>query len=279
MKVMLYTLFAVAVTFFCACTPDEKVLDRFNSVEFVALVDDTTGLLLVKSNEKVEFYSSYISGMDERTDVVGRKYVYVDMRKEKVYKKVDYPLSKPMNWAVISDSLLLFYWSYDKNGKSELTKASAWNYHSNVLENWSVVSRETLPTNVVKGGASIRSDNSYVREGYANWGNGQISMAENVNYGCSDVMQDERGLYCLQIKDCNMMVLDSEGDIVDSLYVGDEHYVFFKGRYIYNGKIWGLYDGENVSLHYLYDIEHSDSGNLKITDGVGNSFIYESDKL
>lgn len=25
-----------------------------------------------------------------------------------------------------------------------------------------------------------------------------------------------------------MMVLDSEGDIVDSLYVGDEHYVFLK---------------------------------------------------
>ena len=48
-----------------------------------------------------------------------------------------------------------------------------------------------------------------------------------------------------------MMVLDSEGDIVDSLYVGDEHYVFFKGRYIYNGKIWGLYD---VGRMYPYTI-------------------------
>ncbi|MCQ2100910.1 MAG: hypothetical protein MJZ10_11455 [Fibrobacter sp.] len=279
MKNLLICVSFVALLFLVACSYEERVIDRFNSVEFVTLVDDTTGLLLVESNEKVEFYSSYISGMDERTDVVGRKYVYVDMREEKIYKEVDYPLSTPMNWVVISDSLLLFYWYYGKNGRSELTKASAWNYHSNVLENWSVVSRETLPTNVVKGGASIRSDNYYVRKGYANWGNGQISMAEYVNYECSDVMQDERGLYCLQIKDCYMMVLDSEGDIVDSLHVGDEHYVFFKGRYIYNGKIWGLYDGENVSLHYLYDIEHSDSGNLKITDGVGNSFIYESDKL
>ena len=256
------------------------MLDRFNSVEFVALVDDTTGLLLVESNEKVEFYSSYISGMDERTDVVGRKYVYVDMREETIYKEVDYPLSTPMNWVVISDSLLLFFWSYDKNGRSELTKALAWNYHSNVLENWSVVSRETLPTNAVKGGASIRSHNYYIREGYANWGNGQISMTENVNYECSDEMQDERGLYCLQVKDGNMRIVDREEMVVDSLYVGDEHYVFFKGRYIYNGKIWGLYEGEKASLHYLYDIEHlPGSGNWKFTDINGNFVVYNSDSL
>ncbi|SHG48415.1 hypothetical protein SAMN05720766_102104 [Fibrobacter sp. UWH9] len=169
MKNLLICVSFVALLFLVACSYEERVIDRFNSVEFVTLVDDTTGLLLVESNEKVEFYSSYISGMDERTDVVGRKYVYVDMREEKIYKEVDYPLSTPMNWVVISDSLLLFYWYYEKNGRSELTKASAWNYHSNVLENWSVVSRETLPTNVVKGGASIRSDNYYVRKGYANW--------------------------------------------------------------------------------------------------------------
>ncbi|WP_407406448.1 hypothetical protein [Peribacillus sp.] len=170
MKVMLYTLFAVAVTFFCACSPDEKVVDRFNSVQFVTLVDDTTGLLLVTSQEKVEFYSSYISGMDERYEVVGRKYVYVDMRKEKVYKKVDYPLSKPMNWDVISDSLLLFYWDHEENGKYELTKALAWNYHSNVLENWSIVSKEPFLGDGDVFLAPIRSNNDYRHYGYAIWG-------------------------------------------------------------------------------------------------------------
>ena len=140
------------------------------NTKFVTLVDDTTGLLLVTSQEKVEFYSSYISGMDERYEVVGRKYVYVDMRKEKVYKKVDYPLSKPMNWDVISDSLLLFYWDHEENGKYELTKALAWNYHSNVLENWSIVSKEPFLGDVDVFLAPIRSNNDYRHYGYAIWG-------------------------------------------------------------------------------------------------------------
>ena len=68
----------------CTSCSDEKVIDRGVNVQKFAILNDSTLALFVEYWDEVEFYSEYIQGQDEKTNIVDSKIVLVNPYKNVV---------------------------------------------------------------------------------------------------------------------------------------------------------------------------------------------------
>lgn len=100
----------------CACIwgcmgcSDEKVIDSGTSIgNHFYMVNDSTIMLDFFNWETVEFYSSYIQGRDEETRVTEYLAYLVNVNRDTVYRKIDFPENKKSeSLDQVEDGLIFF---------------------------------------------------------------------------------------------------------------------------------------------------------------------------
>lgn len=93
----------------CMGCSEEKVIDRGVNVQKFAILNDSTLALFVEYWDEVEFYSEYIQGQDEKTNIVDSKIVLVNPYKNVVYDVLNDENKLSSNWTQISDSTAFYF--------------------------------------------------------------------------------------------------------------------------------------------------------------------------
>ncbi len=113
----------------CTSCSDEKIIDSGISIgRHFYMVNDSTIMLDFFNWETVEFYSSYIQGRDEEFRVTGYLAYLVNINKDTVYKRIDFPKYE-MKESIdqIEDNLILYY-VQGKDGFSNVVELASWNF-------------------------------------------------------------------------------------------------------------------------------------------------------
>ena len=127
--------FAVTASLTCLCMwgcmgcSNEKVIDSGISIgRHFYMVDDSTIMLDFFNWETVEFYSSYIQGRDEEFRVTGYLAYLVNVNRDTVYKRIDFPKYEMKESIDQVDDDLILYYVQGKSGFPNIIEFAAWKF-------------------------------------------------------------------------------------------------------------------------------------------------------
>ena len=288
-------LLAVAITAFacvcmwgCTSCSDEKVIDRGVNVQKFAILNDSTLVLFVEYWDEVEFYSEYIQGQEEKTNIVDSKIVLVNPYKNVVYDVLNDENKLSSNWTQISDSTA-FYFSeaFKKINYSNCNEA---HYYKNVsIINLFKDERELLNVDTT----SFDSCDYYTRWKEGNLKDFSIAISDvglckSSQQGtfflydlkekiirkwipsgnsawiaeCNDIRWTEKQFRCLMAKG-DIFLFDENKNVLDSLAKGSyqldvsaNYSLRFYGNYIGVGHhIYKMYDDGKIGDKPLFEID------------------------
>lgn len=269
----------------CMGCSDEKVIDSGTSIgNHFYVVDDSTIMLDFFNWETVEFYSSYIHGQDEETRVTEYLAYLVNVNRDTVYKKIDFPENKKSESLDQVEDGLIFFFSNDDYATGDLSKASEWRFaQSGNVVKLNVVSgdidstdyltefhsglfkdKKILSLHDMKLGFEYRSRFFYVwnivPNSIARWEpTGESAwMAE-----CNDIRWTEDGFRCLDEKNGKILMIDENKNVLDSLQTKGcglpecfYNSLRFYGNYIGVGhQIYKMYDDGEIGDKPLFEID------------------------
>ena len=295
----------------CMGCSDEKVIDSGTSIgRHFYMVDDSTIMLDFFNWETVEFYSSYIQGRDEEFRVTGYLAYLVNVNRDSVYKKIDFPKNKKSESLDQVEDDLIFFFSENDYATGDLSRVSEWRFaQSGNVVKLNVVSgdidstdylvefrnenfkrKKILSLHDMKLGLEYRSrsfyvwnivENSIVRwepTGESAW------MAE-----CNDIRWTEDGFRCLDEKNGKILIIDENKNILDSLQVkgcglSECYYnsLRFYGSYIGVGhQIYKMYDNGKIGDKPLFEIyfEEFTSGRTVLYPSSGDTIYYSEENV
>ncbi|WP_290766388.1 hypothetical protein [Fibrobacter sp. UBA4297] len=268
----------------CMGCSDEKVIDSGTSIgNHFYVVDDSTIMLDFFNWETVEFYSSYIHGQDEETRVTEYLAYLVNVNRDTVYKKIDFPENKKSESLDQVEDGLIFFFNKDDYATGDLSKASEWRFaqSGNVVKlnvvsgdidstdylvdfrNENFKGKKILSLHDMKLGFEYRSRFFYVwnivPNSIARWEpTGESAwMAE-----CNDIRWTEKQFRCLMAKG-DIFLFDENKNVLDSLAKGSyqldvsaNYSLRFYGNYIGVGHhIYKMYDDGKIGDKPLFEID------------------------
>ena len=281
--------FACVSMWGCTSCSDEKVIDRGVNVQKFAILNDSTLVLFVEYWDEVEFYSGYIQGQEEKTNIVDSKIVLVNPYKNVVYDVLNDENKLSSNWTQISDSTA-FYFSeaFKKINYSNCNEA---HYYKNVsIINLFKDERELLNVDTT----SFDSCDYYTRWKEGNLKDFSIAISDvglckSSQQGtfflydlkqkiirkwiplgnsawiaeCNDIQWTENRFRCLDEKNGKIQISDEQGTILDSLAIKGcglvecfEYSLRFYGKYIGVGKqIYKMSEAEKIVTEPLFEID------------------------
>lgn len=283
MSIALATLACVSMWGCMGCS-DEKVIDSGTSIgNHFYMVNDSTIMLDFFNWETVEFYSSYIQGRDEETRVTEYLAYLVNVNRDTVYKKIDFPENKKSESLDQVEDGLIFFFSKDDYATGDLSKASEWRFaqSGNVVKlnvvsgdidstdylvdfrNENFKGKKILSLHDMKLGFEYRSRFFYVwdiaENSIARWKpTGESAwMAE-----CHDIRWTEKQFRCLMAKG-DIFLFDENKNVLDSLAKGSyqldvsaNYSLRFYGNYIGVGHhIYKMYDDGKIGDKPLFEID------------------------
>ena len=272
----------------CTSCSDEKVIDRGVNVQKFAILNDSTLVLFVEYWDEVEFYSGYIQGQEEKTNIVDSKIVLVNPYKNVVYDVLNDENKLSSNWTQISDSTA-FYFSeaFKKINYSNCNEA---HYYKNVsIINLFKDERELLNVDTT----SFDSCDYYTRWKEGNLKDFSIAISDvglckSFQQGtfflydlkqkiirkwipsgnsawiaeCNDIRWTEKQFRCLMAKG-DIFLFDENKNVLDSLAKGSyqldvsaNYSLRFYGNYIGVGHhIYKMYDDGKIGDKPLFEID------------------------
>ena len=302
--------FACICMWGCMGCSDEKVIDSGISIgRHFYMVDDSTVMLDFFNWETVEFYSSYIQGRDEEFRVTGYLAYLVNVNKDTVYKRIDFPKYE-MKESIdqIEDSLILYY-VQGKDGFSNIVELASWKFlNDKTLSKINVYServdstdyltefhsglfkdKKILSLHDMNLGLEYRSRFFYV------WDIAENSIARWEPTGeskwvaeCHDIRWTEKQFRCLMAKG-DIFLFDENKNVLDSLAKGSyqldvsaNYSLRFYGNYIGVGhQIYKMYDDGEISDKPLFEIyfEEFTSGRTVLYPSSGDTVYYSEENI
>lgn len=295
----------------CTSCSDEKVIDSGTSIgRHFYMVDDSTVMLDFFNWETVEFYSSYIQGRDEEFRVTGYLAYLVNVNRDTVYKKIDFPENKKSeSLDQVEDGLILFF-SNDDYATGDVSKASEWRFaqSGNVVKlnavsgdidstdylvdfrNENFKGKKILSLHDMKLGLEYKNRVFYVwdiaENSIARWEpTGESAwMAE-----CNDIRWTEDGFRCLDEKNGKILMIDENKNVLDSLQTKGcglpecfYNSLRFYGNYIGVGhQIYKMYDDGEIGDKPLFEIyfEEFTSGRTVLYPSSGDTVYYSEENI
>ena len=288
-------LAVLAVAFACVCMwgcmgcSDEKIVDQGINVQQFAVLNDSTLALFVEYWDEVEFYSEYIQGQDEKTNIVDSKIFLVNPFKNVVYDVLNDENKLSRNWTQISDSTV-FYFS-DAFKKINYSNCNDAHYFKNVsTRNLFKDERELLNVDTTffdscdyftrwkEGGlkdfsiaiSDVGLCKSFQQGTFFIYDLKQKTIRKWIPSGnsawiaeCNDIQWTENRFRCLDEKNGKIQISDEKGTILDSLAIKGcgrvecfEDSLRFYGRYIGIGKqIYKISEVEKIVAEPLFEID------------------------
>lgn len=294
----------------CMGCSDEKVIDSGISIgRNFYMVNDSTIMLDFFNWETVEFYSSYIQGRDEEFRVTGYLAYLVNVNKDTVYKRIDFPKYE-MKESIdqIEDSLILYY-VQGKDGFSNIIELASWKFlNDKTLSKINVYServdstdyltefhsglfkdKKILSLHDMNLGLEYRSRFFYV------WNIAENSIARWEPTGesawmaeCHDIRWTEKQFRCLMAKG-DIFLFDENKNVLDSLAKGSyqldvsaNYSLRFYGSYIGVGhQIYKMYDDGEIGDKPLFEIyfEEFTSGRTVLYPSSGDTVYYSEENI
>jgi hypothetical protein len=303
--------FACVSMWGCMGCSDEKVIDSGISIgRNFYMVNDSTIMLDFFNWETVEFYSSYIQGRDEEFRVTGYLAYLVNVNKDTVYKRIDFPKYE-MKESIdqIEDSLILYY-VQGKDGFSNIIELASWKFlNDKTLSKINVCServdstdyltefhsglfkdKKILSLHDMKLGLEYKNRVFYVwdiaENSIARWEpTGESAwMAE-----CHDIRWTEDGFRCLDEKNGKILMIDENKNVLDSLQTKGcglpecfYNSLRFYGNYIGVGhQIYKMYDDGEIGDKPLFEIyfEEFTSGRTVLYPSSGDTVYYSEENI
>jgi hypothetical protein len=303
--------FACVSMWGCMGCSDEKVIDSGISVgNHFYMVDDSTIMLDFFSWETVEFYSSYIQGRDEEFRVTGYLAYLVNVNKDTVYKKIDFPENKKSESLDLVEDGLIFFFSNDDYATGDLSKASEWRFaQSGNVVKLNAVSGDIDSTDYL---VDFRNENfkgkkilslhdmnlglEYKNRVFYVWDVAENSIARWEPTGesawmaeCNDIRWTEDGFRCLDEKNGKILMIDENKNVLDSLQtkgcgLSECFYnsLRFYGNYIGVGhQIYKMYDDGEIGDKPLFEIyfEEFTSGRTVLYPSSGDTVYYSEENI
>ena len=267
--------FAVTASLTCLCMwgcmgcSDEKVTDSGTSIgRHFYMVDDSTIMLDFFNWETVEFYSSYIQGRDEEFRVTGYLAYLVNVNRDTVYKRIDFPKYEMKESIDQVDDDLILYYVQGKNGFSNIIELAAWKFATD----------KTLSYIDVNSDIAEKSIARWEPTGESAW------MAE-----CNDIRWTEGMFRCLDEKNGIILITDENKKNLGSLELKGcglpECYynsLRFYGNYIGVGhQIYKMYEDGEIGNMPLFEInfEEFTNGRVVLYPSSGDTIYYSEDNI
>ncbi len=295
----------------CMGCSEEKVIDSGTSIgRHFYMVDDSTIMLDFFNWETVEFYSSYIHGQDEETRVMGYFAYLVNVNRDTVYRKIDFPENRKTESLDQVEDGLIFFFSEDNYAAGNLSKVSEWKFaqNGNVVKlnvmsgdidstdylvefhNENFKGKKILSLHDMKLGLEYRSRFFYVwdvaKNSTARWEpTGESAwMAE-----CNDIRWTEEKFRCLDEKNGRVLIVDERENILGSLQTKGcglpecfYNSLRFYGNYIGVGhQIYKMYENGEISDKPLFEIyfEEFTSGRTVLYPSSGDTIYYSEENI
>ena len=295
----------------CMGCSDEKVIDSGISIgRHFYMVDDSTVMLDFFNWEMVEFYSSYIQGRDEEFRVTGYLAYLVNVNRDTVYKKIDFPENKKSESLDLVEDGLIFFFSNDDYATGDVSKASEWRFaqNGNVVK-LNAVSGDIDSTDYLvdfrnenfKGKKILSLHDMNLELEYKNrvfyvWDIAENSIARWEPTGesawmaeCNDIRWTEDGFRCLDEKNGKILMIDENKNVLDSLQtkgcgLSECFYnsLRFYGSYIGVGhQIYKMYDDGEIGDKPLFEIyfEEFTSGRTVLYPSSGDTVYYSEENI
>lgn len=226
----------------CTSCSDEKVIDRGVNVQKFAILNDSTLVLFVEYWDEVEFYSGYIQGQEEKTNIVDSKIVLVNP-----YKNVSI-----INLFKDERELL----NVDTTSFDSCDYYTRWKEGN--LKDFSIAISDVGLCKSSQQGTFFLYDlkqkiiRKWIPSGNSAW------IAE-----CNDIQWTENRFRCLDEKNGKIQISDEQGTILDSLAIKGcglvecfEYSLRFYGKYIGVGKqIYKMSEAEKIVPEPLFEID------------------------
>lgn len=289
MAVIALVAFACEGMWGCMGCSDEKVVDQGVNVQRFAVLNDTTLALFVEYWDEVEFYSEYIQGQDEKTNIVDSKIVLVNPYKNVVYNVLNDENKFSGNWTQISDSAVFYFSDAFKkinysncNDAHYYKKASTRNLFkdeeellnvdtttfdsSDYFTRWKDGGLKDFTIAISDVGLCKR-----FRQGtFFLYNHKQKTISKWIPSGnsawiaeCNDIQWTENKFRCLNEKNGKIQISDEKGTILDSLAVKGcgrvecfEDNLRFYGKYIGIGKqVYKISEVEKIAAEPLFEVD------------------------
>ena len=309
--------FAVTASLTCLCMwgcmgcSDEKVTDSGTSIgRHFYMVDDSTIMLDFFNWETVEFYSSYIQGRDEEFRVTGYLAYLVNVNRDTVYKRIDFPKYEMKESIDQVDDDLILYYVQGKNGFSNIIELAAWKFATDKTLSYIDVYSEHVDSTdylaeIHKGNLknkkifSLHEMNlplEYKSRFFYVWDIAEKSIARWEPTGesawmaeCNDIRWTEGMFRCLDEKNGKILITDENKKNLGSLELKGcglpECYynsLRFYGNYIGVGhQIYKMYEDGEISDKPLFEIyfEEFTSGRTVLYPSSGDTIYYSEDNI
>ncbi|MBO5951072.1 MAG: hypothetical protein J6Q11_10235 [Fibrobacteraceae bacterium] len=285
---VLMLAFACVSMWGCMGCSEEKVIDRGVNVQKFAILNDSTLVLFVEYWDEVEFYSEYIQGQEEKTNIVDSKIVLVNPYKNVVYDVLNDENKLSSNWTQISDSTVFYFSEAFK--KINYFNCNEAHYYKNVLiVNLFKDERDLLNVDTT----SFDSCDYYTRWKEGNLKDFSIAISDvglckSSQQGtfflydlkqkiirkwipsgnsawiaeCNDIRWTEKQFRCLMAKG-DIFLFDENKNVLDSLAKGSyqldvsaNYSLRFYGNYIGVGHhIYKMYDDGKIGDQPLFEID------------------------
>lgn len=289
MLVIALVAFACVCMWGCMGCSDEKVVDRGVNVQRFAVLNDSTLALFVEYWDEVEFYSEYIQGQDEKTNIVDSKIVLVNPYKNVVYDVLNDGNKLSRNWTQISDSTVFYFGDAFK--KINYSNCNDAHYYKNVsTRNLFKDESELLNVDTTifdscdyftrwkEGGlkdffiaiSDVGLCKSFPQGTFFLYDLKQKTIRKWIPSGnstwiaeCNDIQWTDDRFRCLDEKNGKIQIFDEKGTILDSLAIKGcgrvecfEDNLRFYGKYIGIGKqIYKISEVEKIAAEPLFEID------------------------
>ena len=312
-RLLIVALAALACMCVCGCMScsDEKVIDGGISIgRHFYMVNDSTIMLDFFNWERVEFYSSYIQGRDEEFRVTGYLAYLVNVNRDTVYRKIDFPQNRKSDYLDQVEDGLIFFFSKSDYPEGNLTRASEWKFAHNgkvaklninsgdidstdylvEFRNENFNGKKILSLHDMKLGLEYKSRFFYV------WDIAENSIARWEPTGeskwmaeCNDIRWTEDGFRCLEEKNGKILMIDENKNVLDSLQTKGCSFpecfynsLRFYGNYIGVGpQIYKMYEDGKIGDKPLFEIyfEEFTSGRTVLYTSSGDTVYYSEENI